>query len=214
MNAAPFTPLTIEVMSTCRINRGAETVAPTPGAAGLLAILADRRATPVNVTELRRSLWTSPPDSAVSMIRGYVRELRAHLGAQAVETIQAPRGCTGAYRLAVTADATDIGRFRRAGRFGDQAHREGHQLGALAYHAEALAVWTGGIPPHMTATPRLEALAREWQRVRAGLVERYAADAAAAGLGDRAAAEIATLHYAHPERAEAERLYRLICAPV
>ena len=121
-----------------RDGRKVEVGATKPRA--LLALLVLRREQVVTTETLVDEIWGDhPPVTATKVIHGYVYQLRKALGDGVLETER------GGYRLRVTADEVDVGRFESLIRRGRVALDTGDPRYATAMIREALELWRG--PP-------------------------------------------------------------------
>ena len=121
-----------------RDGRDVEVGATKPRA--LLALLVLRREQVVTTETLVDEIWGDhPPNTATKVVHGYVSQLRKALGDGLLETER------GGYRLRVTADEVDVGRFESLIRRGRAALDTGDPRYATAMIREALELWRG--PP-------------------------------------------------------------------
>ena len=104
----------------------------------LLSILALRVPSNVHIGEIIGGIWgDEPPRAAVKNVQTYISTLRKALPAGTIETT--PSG----YRLHLTRQSIDIGRFEDAVLDGMRAVQAGEHTHAIRMLSEALATWRG-----------------------------------------------------------------------
>lgn len=162
----------------------------------LLARLALERGRVVPVETLVDDLWRAPPPSARKMLQGHVSQLRAALGADAIET--RPPG----YLLESPAADVDLGRFEQ---LTDAAAAACDAAARVEYLRRALALWRGPALAEFRDEPFALAAARRLCDLRlAALEERFETELEL-GPADRLVPELEALVEQEPLR---ERLRR------
>ncbi|MEV0581477.1 BTAD domain-containing putative transcriptional regulator [Nonomuraea sp. NPDC050310] len=171
-----------------------------PAARALLALLLSRFGRPVPPEVLIDELYgEAAPPGAAHALQSQVSRLRKALPGTTIETVP------GGYRLAVSADEVDAGRFEGLAEQGARALRAGEHRAAAALLRQALALWRGpalaDAPDSAVASP----LATRLTELRlAALEDRIEADLRA---GEHPVAELRELVAGHPLR---ERLHALL----
>jgi len=118
----------------------------TPKQRAVLAMLLMNRNSPVGVDRLITAVWEGwPPSGARASIHSYVSNLRKLLSGVGID----PRGVLAAappgYRLTISEDACDLGRFITAKNAGVHAAASGRFEHASRHLSEALAEWRGPV---------------------------------------------------------------------
>ncbi|OBF83602.1 regulator [Mycobacterium sp. 852002-51163_SCH5372311] len=118
----------------------------TPKQRAVLAMLLMNRNSPVGVDRLITAVWEGwPPSGARASIHSYVSNLRKLLSGVGID----PRGVLAAappgYRLSISENACDLGRFITAKNAGVHAAASGRFEHASRHLSEALAEWRGPV---------------------------------------------------------------------
>jgi len=131
--------LEYRVLGPLQVQRdGADIALTAPKLQAVLLVLLLRPNEIVSADQLIDALWSDQaPDSARKLIHVYVSQLRAALGADAIETVGQ------GYRIQVAPMGLDAARFDRMRRDGRQALADGNAELALALSRRALALWRG-----------------------------------------------------------------------
>ncbi|MEU4034685.1 AfsR/SARP family transcriptional regulator [Streptomyces collinus] len=206
----PGPRLDLTVLGEVRCLRdGVELPLGGPRPRSLLAMLVLRAGTPVGRDELHQAVWSG--DGAASggnLVQVYVSKLRRLLEPQ-----RAPRAAGGvvervgsSYRLAVTAEEHDLGRFQTARDEARALRAAGEPVAAERALARALAEWQG---PPLTGVggPLLEIERARLTELRLAAVEEHAELALLAGTHAEAVPSLVALTAEHPYR---ERLWALL----
>ena len=118
----------------------------TPKQRAVLAMLLMNRNSPVGVDRLITAVWEGwPPSGARASIHSYVSNLRKLLSGVGID----PRGVLAAappgYRLSISENACDLGRFITAKNAGVHAAASGRFEHASRHLSDALAEWRGPV---------------------------------------------------------------------
>ncbi|MGW4065751.1 BTAD domain-containing putative transcriptional regulator [Amycolatopsis sp. NPDC004747] len=162
--------LRISVLGPLVAARGAEQLDLGPAKQRtLLALLALHPGEVVGLDEIIEVLWGErPPATCRELVHGYVSRLRRVLDPDAGQGRSALRSVRGGYRLAVTGDETDLGRFRRltAAARGEGGHPEA----AFALWARAVECWRGPAAADVADCVRLHPTVSELGHARIAAV--------------------------------------------
>lgn len=143
----------------------------------LLALLALRVGTPVDLTTIDRALWEeTPPPTAGKVVQTYVSRLRKRLGTDAIRLVGP------GYALASHV-AVDAQRFR--------------ELAEQGRHSDALALWRG---PALADLPALAAEARQLENLRVAALEEHFDAELERGQGPALVEALESLVAEHPTR--------------
>ncbi|MFE0455866.1 BTAD domain-containing putative transcriptional regulator [Streptomyces sp. NPDC058914] len=197
----PLEPVRFAVLGPVRVRRGETELEPGgPQERAFLALLLVRAGQPVAVDEIVDVLWgTSPPRSAVNVVRRHVGSLRRLLEpslAARAEGRWLVRDA-GGYRLVTPGDSLDLLRFRT---LREAARRSADESPARAVEllTEALSLWRGpvaaGIPEAARAHPAFDAVVRE----RLSAVREAAEAALRAGTPDAVLPQLRVAAAEHP----------------
>jgi DNA-binding SARP family transcriptional activator/DNA-binding XRE family transcriptional regulator len=108
----------------------------------LLALLALHPGDVVGLDEIIEMLWGErPPATRRELVHAHVSRLRRVLDPRSGGQNSVLRSVRGGYRLVVTGDETDLGRFRRLASAARTEH--GHPEAAFALWARAIECWRG-----------------------------------------------------------------------
>jgi predicted ATPase/DNA-binding SARP family transcriptional activator len=148
----------------------------------LLTVLASQPSHVFGTEALVEALWgAEPPGSAVRSLRTYVSRLRSSLaeagGKEAIETV------SDGYRLAVSPESIDIGRFEKLLR---DASAPGSD--AVSQLTEALALWRGTPLADAMDVPAVDGEVRRLEELRGAARQRLAEALLGAGRWDEAVA--------------------------
>ncbi|OQS13525.1 transcriptional regulator [Nocardia donostiensis] len=137
--------LEVRVLGPVQLLVGGEPVAvggPKPRA--LLAALAVNRRRAVSSVALADMVWNSdPPDSYVASLQVFVSNIRKALRNSGMDPAPVLRTESSGYRLEITDDACDLGRFEAARDAGARAAASGDHTSAAHLFAAALREWNG-----------------------------------------------------------------------
>lgn len=185
-----------------RLDREAAGIAAAKHRA-VLAVLLVRPGRQVSVDALVDALWgEEPPDTARKAVHGYVWRLRRVLGAAAARLVTTESG----YRLVVTPDEVDVGRFDRLVAQARGEIRDGRDDRAVRTLTDALSLWRGPAFADVPRTPTVEAYAARLEEVRLQTLERLVGIQLALGRYEEALPDLVEWSAAHPYRESLQRL--------
>ncbi|MEV0356467.1 BTAD domain-containing putative transcriptional regulator [Nocardia sp. NPDC050697] len=137
--------LDVRVLGSVELLVGGVPVAfggPKPRA--LLAALAVNRRRAVSSSALAEMVWNEdPPDSYSASLQVFVSNLRKALRNSGIDPALVLRTEASGYRLEVSEEACDLGRFQAAREAGARAAEAGDHAGAAQHFAAALREWRG-----------------------------------------------------------------------
>lgn len=166
------------VLGPLEVDDGERHIAIASGKQGaLLAYLLVHRDTTISTDRLVDELWPSgSPPTAVKIVRNLVSELRKLLGSEDGVALVTEGG---GYRLRVSADQIDAGRFEALSAQGRRLVERGETRQAAEVLREALGLWRGAAFSGLGREPFAEAEAARLEQVRlASLEARIEADIA------------------------------------
>ena len=166
------------VLGPLEVDDGERRIAIASGKQGaLLAYLLVHRDTTISTDRLVDELWPSgPPPTAVKIVRNLVSELRKLLGSEDVVALVTEGG---GYRLRVSADQIDAGRFEALSAQGRRLVERGETRQAAEVLREALGLWRGAAFSGLGREPFAGAEAARLEQVRLACLEaRIEADLA------------------------------------
>ncbi|WP_102416921.1 BTAD domain-containing putative transcriptional regulator [Mycobacterium sp. 4858] len=118
----------------------------TPKQRAVLAMLLMNRNSPVGVDRLITALWDdAPPSGARASIHSYVSNLRKLLGTAGIDPRAVLAAAPPGYRLTITENACDLGRFIAEKTAGVHAAARGEFEDASQHLTAALAQWRGPV---------------------------------------------------------------------
>jgi DNA-binding SARP family transcriptional activator/streptogramin lyase len=166
------------VLGPLEVDDGERRIAIASGKQGaLLAYLLVHRDTTVSIDRLVDELWASgPPPTAAKIVRNLVSELRKLLGSGDGVALVTE---AGGYRLRVSADQIDAGRFEVLSAQGRRLVERGETRRAAEVLREALGLWRGAAYSGLGREAFAEAESARLEQVRLACLEaRIEADLA------------------------------------
>ncbi len=188
--------LDYRILGELEVVRDGERVLLTaPKLRTLLLVLLLRAGEVVSTGRLIDAIWpTSPPASARKLVQVYVSQLRAALGAEAIDTVS-----TG-YRLRVTVTSVDARRFVRLSADGRLALADGNPELALALVRRGLGLWRGPALVDVADEPFATAEAARLDELRLACTEDELDATLALGGHEEALPDLRRLCAEHPLR--------------
>ena len=170
----------------------------------LVAALLLRRGRAAPVDTLVASLWgESPPDSAASVLRLYVSQVRRLLPPERLTRSQ------GGYALVVEPGELDLDVFERLLARGAKASSADNNELAAALYGDALALWRGSALSDLVDEPFAFLEAARLDELRLQALELWAAASLEVGRGSAILAELQHVVAEHPLREGLRRLLML-----
>ncbi|MRH91887.1 FHA domain-containing protein [Nocardia sp. SYP-A9097] len=172
---------------------------PKPRA--LLAALTVNRRRAVSSQALADIVWNDePPDSYQASLQVFVSNIRKTLRNAGVDPGAVLRTESSGYRLEISDEHCDLGRFESIRRSGTEAANLGDHEGAARRYADALAQWTGRALDDLSGLSFAESFATAMDEERL-LVASARVDAEiACGRASAVVGELVAMTNAHPLR--------------
>ncbi len=160
----------------------------------------------ISADQLIDALWGDhPPDSARKLVHVYVSQLRAALGADAIETV------AQGYRIQVAPMGLDAARFDRMRADGRGALTSGNAELAFALSRRALALWHGRALADVADEPYAAAEAARLDELRVECTEDELEAELALGRHEEVVPRLQRLTAEHPLRERVRSDSPLLC---
>ncbi|WP_040799408.1 BTAD domain-containing putative transcriptional regulator [Nocardia higoensis] len=194
--------LDVRVLGPVRLFVGGEPVAvggPKPRA--LLAALTVNRRRAVSSAALADMVWNEdPPDSYAASLQVFVSNIRKALRTAGVDPATVLRTESSGYRLEISEDSCDIGRFEALCDTGAKAADIGDHTGASLAYGRALDEWSGRALSDLSGLQFAESFATAMEEERLLAASARIDAEIACGRASSVIGELVTMTTEHPLR--------------